>query len=86
MSGIQGKLLFKKSPEFFVSAAGAIILMILWVVFIPKKLPYRTASYLLPIIISCIMLYLIAVNDHNFFSYNIINSLIRNYHELFAES
>ncbi|WP_294206244.1 hypothetical protein [uncultured Chryseobacterium sp.] len=62
------------------------ILMVLWVVYIPKKLPYRTASYLLPIIISCIMLYLIVVNDHNLFSYNMINSLIRSYRELFTES
>lgn len=60
--------------------------MVLWVVYTPKKLPYRTASYLLPIIISCIMLYLIVVNDHHLFSYNMINSLIRSYPELCTES
>ncbi|WP_294280272.1 hypothetical protein [uncultured Chryseobacterium sp.] len=85
--GHSGKIIFfKRSPEFFISAVGAMILMVLWVVYTPKKFPYRTAFYLLPIIMSCIMLYLIVVNDHNLFSYNMINSLIRSYRELFTES
>ncbi len=67
----------RKSPEFFMAATGALILLIFWVIFTPKKLPYRTASYIFPIIISVIMLALIATNYKGWFSSYILVSFAK---------
>lgn len=58
---------YRKSPEFFMAAVGALILLVLWVLFTPKKLPYRAASYILPGIICLIMLAII-INYPEWFS------------------
>ncbi|MCW3162603.1 hypothetical protein [Chryseobacterium oryctis] len=59
---------YKYSPEFFVSSIGSLILLVFWVTFTPKKLPYKAKSPILPIIISLIILYLIIINYQNWFS------------------
>ena len=64
---IQGFFTYRKSPEFFMAAVGALILLLLWVLFTPKKLPYKAASYILPGIICLIMLAII-INYPEWFS------------------
>ncbi len=64
---IQGFFTYRKSPEFFMAAVGALILLVLWVLFTPKKLPYKAASYILPGIICLIMLAII-INYPEWFS------------------
>lgn len=63
----QGFFTYRKSPEFFMAAVGALILLVFWVLFTPKKLPYRAASYILPGIICLIMLAII-INYPEWFS------------------
>ncbi|WFB67813.1 hypothetical protein [Chryseobacterium sp. WX] len=63
----QGFFTYRKSPEFFMAAVGALILLVLWVLFTPKKLPYKAASYILPGIICLIMLAII-INYPEWFS------------------
>ncbi|MGH1516301.1 hypothetical protein [Chryseobacterium sp. JK1] len=58
----------RKSPELLMGATGAVILFVFWVLFTPKKLPYRAASYIFPILISLIMLALMITNDQGWFS------------------
>ncbi|KYH07918.1 hypothetical protein A1704_04425 [Chryseobacterium cucumeris] len=64
---IQGFFTYRKSPEFSMAAVGALILLVLWVLFTPKKLPYKAASYILPGIICLIMLAII-INYPEWFS------------------
>ncbi|WP_312076196.1 hypothetical protein [Chryseobacterium sp.] len=73
----------KKNPEFFISALGALILLVFWVMFTPKKLPYRAASYSIPIVISLGMIALIFINPNGLFSNNFLFSIIRDYKVLF---
>jgi len=73
----------KKNPEFFISAIGALILLVFWVMFTPKKLPYRAASYLVPMVISLGMITLIFSNPNGLFSTNFLFSIIRDYKGLF---
>lgn len=73
----------KKNPEFFISAIGALILLVFWVMFTPKKLPYRAASYLVPIVITLGMIALIFINPNGLFSTNFLFSIIRDYKVLF---
>ncbi len=64
---IQGFFTYRKSPEFFMAAVGTLILLVFWVLFTPKKLPYRAASYIFPVILSIIMLVMI-INYPEWFS------------------
>ncbi|MEN5308437.1 hypothetical protein ABE425_13060 [Chryseobacterium cucumeris] len=64
---IQGFFTYRKSPEFFMAAVGALILLLLWVLFTPKKLPYKAASYILPGII-CLVMLAIIINYPEWFS------------------
>ncbi|RXM53443.1 MULTISPECIES: hypothetical protein [unclassified Chryseobacterium] len=59
---------YRKSPELFIAIVGALILLVFWVLFTPKKLPYRAASYIVPIIICTIMAFLITINYQGLFS------------------
>ncbi|MGI9581987.1 hypothetical protein ACR1PO_12290 [Chryseobacterium sp. RRHN12] len=63
----QGFFTYRKSPEFFMAAVGALLLLVFWVLFTPKKLPYRAASYIFPGILSLIMLAII-INYPEWFS------------------
>ncbi|UKB85537.1 hypothetical protein LF887_07935 [Chryseobacterium sp. MEBOG06] len=67
-NNIQRVFTYRKSPELLIGAAGALILFVFWVLFTPKKLPYRAASYIFPGIISFIMLALIVTNYQGWFS------------------
>lgn len=75
---------YKKSPEFFVSAVGALVLFLLWVAFVPKKLPYRAASYIIPLVISLGMIALIIINPNGWFSTNFLLSFGRNLKFIFS--
>ncbi|MFZ4927853.1 hypothetical protein [Chryseobacterium sp. Mn2064] len=59
---------YRKSPELLMGATGAVIFFVFWVLFTPKKLPYRAASYIFPILISLVMLVLMVTNDQGWFS------------------
>lgn len=63
----QGFFTYRKSPEFFMAAVGALLLLVFWVLFTPKKLPYRAASYIFPGILTLIMLAII-INYPEWFS------------------
>lgn len=67
----------RKSPEFIVAGAGALILLGFWVLFTPKKLPYRAASYIFPIIICAIMIILITINYQGLFDGYILVSFAK---------
>ncbi|WP_123908243.1 hypothetical protein [Chryseobacterium sp. G0162] len=67
----------KRSPEFMVAGLGAFILFIFWVIFTPKKLPYRAASYILPLIICATMAVLITINYQGLFSSYILVSFAK---------
>ncbi|KUJ52304.1 hypothetical protein [Chryseobacterium sp. JAH] len=47
---------------------GPIILILIWVTAMPKKIVYRSQSYLLPILFAVIMLFLIVNNYYGLFS------------------
>lgn len=67
----------RKSPEFLVAGTGALILFGFWVLFTPKKLPYRAASYIFPIIICAIMAILITINYQGLFNGYILVSFAK---------
>ncbi|KFF26369.1 hypothetical protein [Chryseobacterium vrystaatense] len=67
---------FRKSPEVFAAALGMLFLLLLWASYIPKKLPYRAASYIFPILISLVMIMIIYTNQ-NLFSSHFLVSLAR---------
>lgn len=66
-----------KSPESFATAVGALALIVIWVSFKPKKLPFRTASYIFPLIISLVMLVIININPKGLFSYYLFVNLAK---------
>lgn len=68
---------YRKSPELFIAIVGALILLVFWVLFTPKKLPYRAASYIFPIIICIIMAFLITINYQGLFSSYILVSFAK---------
>lgn len=57
------------SPEIGIIAAGAIGLIFLWVTTVPKKLPYRPESYLLPVILCAVTAVLMYLYFEEWFSY-----------------
>ncbi|WP_223607527.1 hypothetical protein [Chryseobacterium sp. OSA05B] len=67
---------FRKSPEVFAAILGMLFLLLLWATYIPKKLPYRAASYIFPILISLVMLVIIFTNQ-NLFSSHFLVSIAR---------
>jgi uncharacterized membrane protein YeaQ/YmgE (transglycosylase-associated protein family) len=68
---------YRKSPELFIAIVGALILLVFWVLFTPKKLPYRAASYIFPIIICTVMAFLITINYQGLFSSYILVSFAK---------
>ncbi|AYM99368.1 hypothetical protein EAG08_02585 [Chryseobacterium sp. 3008163] len=56
------------SPETFPIILGPIILIIIWVTTMPKRIVYRSQSYLFPILFAVVMLFLIFNNYYGLFS------------------
>ena len=56
------------SPETFPVILGPIILIIIWVTTMPKRIVYRSQSYLFPILFAVVMLFLIFNNYYGLFS------------------
>lgn len=73
----QDSFIIKKSPEFIVAGSGAFILFLFWIFFTPKKLPYRAAPYIFPIMICIIMAFLITINYQGMFSGYLLVSFAR---------
>lgn len=73
-SGFKKIFILKRNPEFIIAGLGTLILLGFWVLFTPKKLPYRAASYIFPILICTVMVILIAINYQGLFSnYFLVN-------------
>jgi len=70
--GTQNTSRLTRNPELSVGGIGMLILLILSVSFTPKKLPYRAASYIFPILISIIMIVIIYVFQDVFSSYFLV--------------
>lgn len=64
------------SPETFSIITGSLILYATSVLVMPKKLPYRAESLLLPVILACIMTFLIYINPQNLFSHYLLNKIM----------
>ena len=62
-----------RNPEILTAGFGMLILLVLSIVFTPKKLPYRAASYTIPIIISVLMIITIYAYQDLFSSYFLVN-------------
>ncbi|MFN1217981.1 hypothetical protein ACKW6Q_13510 [Chryseobacterium kwangjuense] len=62
-----------RNPEIFVTGFGMLVLLVLSVLFTPKKLPYRAASYLFPILISVLMIVIIFTNQDLFSGYFLVS-------------
>lgn len=62
-----------RNPEFFAAGVGTLILLVLSVLFTPKKLPYRAASYIFPILISVLMIAIIYFYQDIFSSYILVS-------------
>ncbi|MFC3161480.1 hypothetical protein SAMN05443633_101569 [Chryseobacterium arachidis] len=70
------------SPEMGIIALGAIILLVISVTMMPPKLPYRSKSLVLPVILAMIMIIFMYLNFQHWFSaYPIISvfSLLKNF-------
>ncbi|AZA76031.1 hypothetical protein EG347_00060 [Chryseobacterium sp. G0186] len=67
----------KQNPEFIIAGLGSLILLGFWVLFTPKKLPYRAASYIFPILICTVMVILITINYQGLFSSYFLVSLAK---------
>ncbi|WP_080778728.1 hypothetical protein [Chryseobacterium phocaeense] len=61
-----------RGPEYFAAGAGMVILLVISVLFTPKKLPYRAASYIFPILISVVMIVIIFTFQEVFSSYFLV--------------
>jgi len=70
---IQNTSRLTRNPEVLTAGFGMLILLVLSIVFTPKKLPYRAASYTIPIIISVLMIIIIYVYQDLFSSYFLVN-------------
>ncbi|MFP3596737.1 hypothetical protein [Chryseobacterium sp. SIMBA_029] len=56
------------SPEILPLILGPLILIIIWVLMMPKRLVYRAQSFILPVILGIAMLILIFINYQELFS------------------
>ncbi|ANF49284.1 hypothetical protein A0O34_01355 [Chryseobacterium glaciei] len=56
------------SPEILPLILGPLILIIIWVTMMPKRLAYRTQSFVFPVILAIAMLILIFINYQGWFS------------------
>ncbi|WP_312768435.1 hypothetical protein [Epilithonimonas sp.] len=64
---------YRKSPELLFIIFGVLVLYFIWIEVI-KKLPYRSESLLIPILLGLLMSFLIYTNFNNWFSsYFLIN-------------
>ncbi len=67
----------RHSPELIVIALGVIGLTIISALVMPKKLPHRPESYILPAIMACVMAVIMYFNPHNgYLSYYLIPKII----------
>ncbi|MCL1669242.1 hypothetical protein M2T82_14335 [Elizabethkingia ursingii] len=64
------------SPETFIMTSGGLILYVVSVLVMPKKLPYRAESLLLPALLAFAMALLIYINPQNLFSHYLLSNII----------
>ncbi|SEH48949.1 hypothetical protein [Epilithonimonas hominis] len=67
---------YRKSPELLFIIFGVLVLYFIWIEVI-KKLPYRSESPLIPILLGLLMSFLIYTNFNNWFSYYFLINLAR---------
>ncbi|MCW2462959.1 hypothetical protein [Elizabethkingia anophelis] len=64
------------SPETFIMTSGVLSLYIISALVMPKKLPYRAESLLLPALLAFAMALVIYINPQNLFSYYLLSKII----------
>ena len=64
------------SPETFIMTSGGLILYVVSALVMPKKLPYRAESLLLPALLAFAMALLIYINPQNLFSHYLLSNII----------
>lgn len=64
------------SPETFIMTSGGLSLYIISALVMPKKLPYRAESLLLPALLAFAMALLIYINPQNLFSHYLLSKII----------
>lgn len=67
---------YRKSPELLFIIFGVVILYFIWIEAI-KKLPYRSESLLIPVLLGLLMSFLIYTNFNNWFSTYFLMSFAR---------
>ncbi|EQB92896.1 hypothetical protein [Elizabethkingia anophelis] len=70
------KMNSRYSPETFIMTSGGLSLYIISALVMPKKLPYRAESLLLPALLAFAMALLIYINPQNLFSYYLLSKII----------
>ncbi|PKF73510.1 hypothetical protein [Chryseobacterium sp. PMSZPI] len=76
LSGFNIDTSSRYSPGIGIIAIGALSLIVIWVVAIPKKLPYRAASYIFPIILCLGTTLLIFIYFQEWFAYFPLTKII----------
>ncbi len=72
----ENKMYSRYSPETFIMTSGGLSLYIISALVMPKKLPYRAESLLLPALLAFAMALLIYMNPQNLFSYYLLSKII----------
>ncbi|MCT3945051.1 hypothetical protein HZQ28_10045 [Elizabethkingia anophelis] len=72
----ENKMYSRYSPETFIMISGGLSLYIISALVMPKKLPYRAESLLLPALLAFAMALLIYMNPQNLFSYYLLSKII----------
>jgi len=72
----ENKMYSRYSPETFIMTSGGLSLYIISALVMPKKLPYRAESLLLPALLAFAMALLIYMNPQNLFSHYLLSKII----------
>lgn len=65
---------YRASPELLFASIGALLLYFIWIECIPKKMPYRSGSIIVPLVLGILTATLIYFNYNGWFSsYLIVN-------------
>ena len=72
----ENKMNSRYSPETFIMTSGGLSLYIISALVMPKKLPYRAESLLLPALLAFAMALLIYINPQNLFSHYLLSKII----------
>lgn len=72
----ENKMYSRYSPETFIMTSGGLSLYIISALVMPKKLPYRAESLLLPALLAFAMALLIYTNPQNLFSHYLLSKII----------